>query len=108
MNTDDRDLGFPATAPGSLSAPHEVALWDSVEIVMSGPSDGNPFVETELSANVRTSQREYVMRGFYDGEGREKVRLLADAVGPLTFEILSNVPSLDALTGSARHRSPRG
>jgi hypothetical protein len=72
-----------------------VERWDFKELALSGPRDGNPFTEVELSATFRQGGRILTVDGFYDGDGQYKLRFMPDALGEWEYETHSNVPALD-------------
>jgi hypothetical protein len=106
-------LGSPADAvyPGEASVPR----FGTAEIVLSaaalhdasrGPS--NPFTDFELTAYVRSpSGKEYVVDGFFDGDGRGglrgdrfKLRICPDEPGRWTWTTHSNDASMDGRQGA--------
>ncbi|GAA2934195.1 DUF5605 domain-containing protein [Microbacterium luteolum] len=91
-----------AVARGSatVALPASVSLWGPLEIVIDGPTHGNPFVDVELGAVFIRDGEERRVGGFYDGDGRYVIRALADAEGVWTFETHSTARSLDGLTGT--------
>jgi hypothetical protein len=89
-----------ATGSARLTVPTEVPRWGVVELVVDGPSHGNPFVDVELSATFRHGDLTLQAGGFYDGDGVYKIRLLAEHEGEWTFETSSTARSLDGLRGS--------
>lgn len=76
-----------------------VERWGSKELTLDGPRDGNPFLEVDLAATFRQGARAIVVDGFYDGEGRYKLRFMPDSVGEWTYETRSNRPALDGKRG---------
>ncbi|UFS60630.1 DUF5605 domain-containing protein [Subtercola endophyticus] len=97
-------------ASASLEHPAAVGLRGRLEIVIDGPSHGNPFVDVDLTATFvleegvsgasNPARIERVVGGFYDGDGRYLLRFYADRPGPWSFVISSNARSLDGLSGS--------
>jgi hypothetical protein len=86
-----------ASAPWSLvGAP---TRWGLLEIALSGPAEGNPFVDVELSAEFRCGDRTWTVGGFYDGEGVYRVRALAEEEGRWEFVTSSTAPVLDGIHG---------
>jgi hypothetical protein len=77
-----------------------VERWGTLGIELAGPSAGNPFVDVELSAVFRQGAREISVAGFYDGEGRYRIRFMPDAVGTWTYETLSNRAELRGKRGT--------
>lgn len=77
-----------------------VPRYGVIEVRLDGPSHGNPFVDVELGATFVCGQRELTIGGFYDGDGRYIVRLLAEEEGEWTFTTTSTARSLDGIAGS--------
>ena len=73
--------------------------WGLFEVVLSGPSAGNPFVEVQVGATFVHGHRTCRVNGFYDGGGTYWVRFMPDAIGEWTFTTDSNVPELAGHTG---------
>jgi hypothetical protein len=88
------------TASASLTAPATVDLRGRVELVLQGPSHGNPFTDVELTATVTGRGTSRTVGGFYDGNGTWRIRFLADAAGDWSFTTTSNARSLDGHTGT--------
>lgn len=78
---------------------HNVEQWDIFEIALNGPSNGNPFLEVELSAEFRHDTTTLTINGFYDGEGIYRVRCMPNAPGEWTYATRSNQPELDGHIG---------
>ena len=85
------------------SAPWEVVgkptRWGLLEVALRGPSDGNPFVDVELSAEFRCGSRIWTVGGFYDGDGVYRLRALAEEEGVWQFVTTSTSPALDGVRG---------
>ncbi|WP_327581569.1 DUF5060 domain-containing protein [Nonomuraea sp. NBC_00507] len=77
-----------------------VERWCVHEIELTGPSDGNPFAEVELSARYTYRNRTVEAEGFYDGDGVYRIRFMPDREGSWEFVTRSNVPELDGYTGA--------
>ncbi|APF34189.1 DUF5605 domain-containing protein [Microbacterium paludicola] len=84
----------------ALDVPASAALWDPIEIRITGPAHGNPFVDVELDAIFERDGAEVRVGGFYDGDGVYVIRALADALGAWTFRTRSTARSLDGITGA--------
>jgi len=84
----------------SSDSPSAVERWGLFEIALDGPSDGNPFLDTQLAAEFRFEHRAVEAAGFYDGNGVYKIRFMPDAEGPWSYRTRSNRPALDGKTGS--------
>ncbi|MDO7880708.1 DUF5605 domain-containing protein [Salinibacterium soli] len=100
--------GYEASgAPkATVSLPGPTPRWGVVEVVLDGPSHGNPFVEVELSAVFHHGDRSLEVGGFYDGDGRYLLRLLAEDEGEWSFETRSTAASLDGLSGTVTVTAP--
>lgn len=78
-----------------------VEQWGQWEGVFPGPAAGNPFVDTTFKvAFTAPSHETTVVRGFYDGGGRYKVRYMPPAVGKWSYKTTSNVAELDGEVGT--------
>jgi hypothetical protein len=76
-----------------------VEQWGVAEVVLRGPSEGNPFTEVNLSARVAQGDHAHDVAGFYDGEGVYRVRFMPDRTGTWHYTTMSNRPELDGKTG---------
>jgi hypothetical protein len=76
-----------------------VPVWEVFETAWSGPAEGNPFRDVRFSATFAIDNRKVEVDGFYDGEGRYKVRFMPDSQGSWTLTTHSNRPELDGKTG---------
>jgi hypothetical protein len=77
-----------------------IPLWGRFEVVFSGPSEGNPFTEIDFRAIFRHGNRHVEVLGFYDGEGRYRLRFMPDMEGDWRFSTKSSSPALDGHEGS--------
>ncbi|HVY50661.1 MAG TPA: DUF5060 domain-containing protein [Devosia sp.] len=77
-----------------------VAKWDIFEIVLSGPSDGNPYLDVTLEAIFTQSGRSIRVPGFYDGSGTYRIRFMPDAEGDWRYRTRSSAPALDDRSGA--------
>jgi hypothetical protein len=84
----------------------EVERWGIFEIELEGPSEGNPFIDVELRALFFREHRPVEVNGFYDGEGRYRIRFMPDGEGEWQYTTLSNRPELDGRTGAFRCVAP--
>lgn len=76
-----------------------VERWDRFELILDGPSEGNPFVDVQLGATFTYMNRAVPAEGFYDGDGGYCVRFMPDEVGTWRYVTQSNVPALDGVAG---------
>jgi len=85
--------------PLKQTAQTAVARWEVFELVLDGPSEGNPFIDVELKAIFALGHRTVQVDGFYDGAGKYKVRFMPDAEGEWTYTTASATSALDVQTG---------
>jgi PelA/Pel-15E family pectate lyase len=83
----------------ALAQAAPVERWGSTDIELAGPSTGNPFMEVDLSATFRQGTRSIKVPGFYDGDGKYKIRFMPDQLGAWTYETQSNRPELSGKAG---------
>jgi hypothetical protein len=76
-----------------------VECWDMFELELSGPQNGNPFIDVEFSTEFRYKNRILEPNGFYDGDGTYRVRFMPDTTGEWSYRTRSNVSELDGVTG---------
>ncbi|WP_244259374.1 DUF5605 domain-containing protein [Rathayibacter sp. VKM Ac-2759] len=81
-----------AAPPGTVQA--------TCEIVVDGPSHGNPFVDVEFSAEFRLGDLVVSAGGFYDGDGVYRARFLPREAGVWSVSTSSTARSLDGLSGT--------
>ncbi|WP_066285297.1 DUF5605 domain-containing protein [Arthrobacter sp. B6] len=74
--------------------------WGVAEVVLEGPSHGNPFTDVEIHATFRCDGDSVQVGGFYDGDGVYRIRFMPPRRGQWAFESGSNASSLDGLTGT--------
>ena len=82
-------------------------VWDVFECTLTGPADGNPFLDVSLEATFRQHGRAIRVQGFYDGDGTYKLRFMPDNPGEWTFETRSNAAALNGQSGSLTATAPR-
>jgi hypothetical protein len=88
--------------PGSaaVAVPDVARRNTRVDVVLHGPSHGNPFVDVELTATFRSGDTTINVGGFYDGDGAYRLRVLPPAAGRWTFTTTSTARSLDGVRGT--------
>ncbi|UQZ81817.1 Putative endoglucanase [Paenibacillus konkukensis] len=74
--------------------------WGLMELTLQGPAEGNPFTDVRLSACFRCGEYEAAVEGFYDGEGRYRIRFMPELEGDWTYSVSANCPALDGTRGS--------
>jgi hypothetical protein len=79
--------------------PQVVEKWETFEVSLQGPDQGNPFIDVSVSATFARKHRRITVEGFYDGGGTYRVRFMPDVEGKWTYVTASNHPELDARSG---------
>ncbi|MDD7972818.1 DUF5060 domain-containing protein [Roseinatronobacter alkalisoli] len=77
-----------------------IEKWGVYEVALSGPSDGNPYLDVELEAQFSFKERIVRVPGFYDGNGTYKIRFMPDTEGTWSYETASPVSALDGKSGT--------
>jgi len=89
-----------SAATNAQPATANIEQWGMLELTFNGPSAGNPFLDTHLSARFTLGHRTVEIKGFYDGDGRYKVRFSPDALGKWNWETVCNQKELAGKTGA--------
>lgn len=76
--------------PACTVAGDAVEQWGMFELTLSGPSDGNPFLGVDVSADFTLASASVTVRGFYDGDGVYRIRFMPDRVGEWRYVTRSN------------------
>jgi len=95
-----------ASATGPVTAPASVEQWGLFEASLTGPADGNPFVDVRFTAAFTHGERSIEVNGFYDGGGIYRVRFMPDATGEWRFVTHSNRWALTGQQGSFQVTAP--
>jgi len=85
-----------------------VEQWGVYEVVLKGPSTGNPFMEVELSAVFSSRGEDVKVPGFYDGNGVYRIRFSPQKKGTWKYRTVSNSTNLTGKKGRFRCVSPSG
>jgi len=83
-----------------------VERWDVFELELTGPTAGNPYLDVILSAQFSRGNTRISVPGFYDGDGRYKIRFSPPTMGRWTYVTSSNASKLNGETGSVTAASP--
>jgi hypothetical protein len=97
-------LGLTA-APAAADT---VEQWGVYEIELKGPTNGNPFLDVQLSAVFSKGSNSVEVAGFYDGDGIYRVRFMPDQTGVWQYKTLGNRRALSNRTGSFTVTAPTG
>ena len=82
-----------------------IERWGIFELSLTGPSNGNPFLDVTLSAEFSCQNRVLEPDGFYDGASEDgssgvyRIRFMPDTPGEWRYVTKSNVPELDGQKG---------
>ncbi len=79
---------------------NQVEKWGMYEVELTGPADGNPFLEVQFNAQFRCGETVIDAAGFYDGSGIYKIRCMPTLTGSWEYVTSSNRPQLDQKLGS--------
>lgn len=77
-----------------------VERWGVFELVAMGPNADTAYVDVTFGAIFKNGAESITVPGFYDGDGKYKVRFSPPSLGRWTFETKSNREELAATTGS--------
>jgi len=77
-----------------------VEQWGQGEIVLRGPSGGNPYADVQLRARFTQGDRTIEVPGFWDGDDVYKIRFSPPTPGAWRYATSCNRPELDGQTGS--------
>src|SRR5438093_980680 len=55
-----------------------VSQWDTFELKLKGPSEGNPFLDIRLTGVFSNGDYSIEVSGFYDGDGTYLIRFMPD------------------------------
>jgi len=77
-----------------------VEQWGVQEIVMNGPTNGNPFLDVGLTAKFSQGYEAIEVPGFYDGDGIYRIRFMPMHTGEWKYETISTAAALNGRTGT--------
>ena len=88
-------------ALSSNAAPtNSVEQWGIYEIVLNGPTNGNPFLDVRVSAVLDNGTKKMEVPGFYDGDGIYRIRFMPDTQGNWRYKTKANRWRLSGKTGA--------
>ncbi len=90
----------------STGAHAPVPQWEAFELALPGPAVGNPFTDVRFSVIFTLEHRSITIDGFYDGDGRYKVRFMPDTQGEWSYATQSTAPALSGKTGEFSCTAP--
>ncbi|MDX9755192.1 MAG: DUF5060 domain-containing protein [bacterium] len=101
----DRQADSHTPSSGEIQ---QVEQWDLFEVTLRGPSEGNPFVDVNLSARFTCGDQKITVPGFYDGNGIYRIRFSPPTQGAWRYQTSSNREQLDAQEGECLAVAPTG
>jgi hypothetical protein len=77
----------------------DIEQWGIYETSMGGPTNGNPFLDVQLSARFSLGDTNVDVNGFYDGGGMYRVRFTPGMQGVWHYTTRSNARELNGRSG---------
>jgi hypothetical protein len=84
----------------NIGIDNKVECWGIFEIILDGPSHGNPFSDVNFKGKFFKGDIIKEVDGFYDGDGVYIIRFMPDVIGEWEFITESNAVGLDGIRGS--------
>jgi hypothetical protein len=97
---------LPLSVSSAFASAATVEQWGIFEVALSGPTNGNPFVDVQFSAKFSLDEMNVEANGFYDGNGMYRVRFMPDKQGQWRYTTRSNVPELNGKSGEFTVATP--
>lgn len=82
-----------------------IEKWGTLELEFKGMSDGNPFDDYAIQAEITNENEKKTITGFYDGDGVYKVRFMPMFEGEYQYRVYGSFSS-EEYTGSFTVTSP--
>ena len=82
--------------------------WGILEVELHGPNGGNPFVDVHFTATFENEGNSRTVTGFYDGDGKFRVRFMPNKVGQWKYTTHSNAAELEGKSGEFEVIAPTG
>jgi hypothetical protein len=70
------------------------------ELTLTGSTDGNPYLDVELTGQFTFQHRTVEVDGFYDGDGVYRIRFMPDTQGTWQYRTRSNRDELSGAEGT--------
>ena len=99
-------IALTAGVVSTSRAADTVPQWGIYEVILNGPTDGNPFVDVHLSAVFSDGAHSLEAPGFYDGNGVYKIRFMPETQGAWHYETRANRWPLTKHLGSFTVTAP--
>lgn len=92
-------IGLSLLPLAGRAAEKTVEQWGVFEIALHGPTNGNPFVDVQLSAKFSQGASAIEVSGFYDGDGIYRVRFMPEKRGEWHYVTESSTAELNGQSG---------
>ena len=76
-----------------------IPLWDIIQLDLTGPAGGNPFLDVSLEAIFSQGNRKVRVPGFHDGGSDFRIRFMPDTPGEWTWKTKSSALALSDQAG---------
>lgn len=86
----------------------QVERWGLWETTLGGPTNGNPYVEVQLTATFERGDRRIIVPGFWDGGDKYRIRFSPPEEGDWRYVTGSNRPEMDGRRGKLTAVAPAG
>ncbi len=83
----------------AFSTATRIEKYEIFELIFDGPKSGNPFEDVQLTAEFQNKNRILYCEGFYDGNGKYKIRFMPDEEGTWKYTTACNKDKMNGLTG---------
>src|SRR5258708_38960404 len=83
-----------------------VEQWGIFEVELHGNTEGNPYLDVELTAQFTYKHRTLEVDGFYYGDGVYRIRFMPDTQGTWRYRTQSNLDDLNGKEGTLICDSP--
>ena len=83
-----------------------VEQWGNFELSLTGPTNGNPFVDVNFSATFTQGDAAVKANGFYNGDGIYCVRFMPTEQGEWHYVTESSISELNGKTGEFTATQP--
>jgi hypothetical protein len=86
----------------------DVEQWGLWETSLTGPTNGNPYLDVQFSCTFRHLGTVVTVPGFYDGDGVYRVRFSPSKPGTWKYATKSNRAELNGKSGAFEAAKPKG
>jgi len=82
-----------------FAQPITTEKWKRFEATFDGPITGNPYADVTLTATFSNNKKTVTVNGFYDGNGKYKIRFMPTELGTWRYVTSSNQKQLNNRKG---------